>query len=58
MDIYEQAKKDNADYYDPFSGYIYKIQEYNRIKENGLPPYPGIRIFDVYGNFIGYAMKK
>ena len=30
-DIYEYAKEYDADYYDIKNGYIYHVQEYNRI---------------------------
>ena len=43
MNIYDQAKKMNADYYDPHTGYTYLIQEYNRAIKLGLPT-EGIRV--------------
>ena len=57
MDIYEQAKIMNADYYDFNTGYIYGIQEYNRAIKLGLPT-EGIKIYDSNGNLIGIAKKK
>lgn len=56
MDIYEQAKKFDADYYDQQTGYIYQIQAYNRALKFGLLT-PGIGVTDFNGNFIGYARK-
>ena len=55
MDIYEQAKTMNADYYDMATGYIYRIQEYN----NELKSNPGarIKVVDLDGNLIGYARR-
>lgn len=57
MDIYEQAKQMNADYYDFNTGYTYLIQEYNRAIKLGLPT-PGIRVMDSAGNIIGVAQRK
>lgn len=56
MDIYEQAKRMNADYYDMHTGYIYHIMEYNRAVQFGLPT-PGIRV-SCDGVTIGFAKKK
>ena len=57
MDIFAYAKEFNADYYDN-NGKIYKIQEYNHAKRQGLP-IDGIRIVDVItGNTIGYIREK
>lgn len=55
MDIYEQAKKMNADYYDVMTGYTYHIMEYNQAISLGLPTH-GIRV-TCDGEFIGYAKK-
>lgn len=57
MDIYEQAKQMDADYYDLNTGYTYLIQEYNRAIRFGLPT-PGIRVQDSNGNIIGIAKCK
>lgn len=59
MDIFEQAKKMDADYYDHHTGYIYHIQEYNRIKRFGLPNiHGGMRVSDaVTGEFIGIVRE-
>ena len=57
MDIYQQAKEMNADYYDYSTGYTYLIQEYNRAVKLGLPT-PGIRVKDQFGNIIGVAKQK
>lgn len=56
MDIYEQAEKMDADYYDFHTGYIYGIQEYNRAKKFGLPT-PGIKVYD-NGVCIGIARRN
>ena len=57
MDIYKQAEEIDADYMDPNTGYIYKIQEYNRMKK-----YFGIdgkiRVTNLEGKTIGYAYKS
>ena len=55
FDIYEWAKKNNADYYDPHTGYIYLVQEYNRAVKLGMPT-SGIRVVDG-GRVIGVAKK-
>ena len=60
MDIYEYAKNINynADYYDPHSGYIYKIQEYKRRLDEGIVD-AKIRVVDSYsGDTLGYARKE
>ena len=57
MDIYEQAEKFNADYYDPYTGNRYAIQEYNRARKLGLPT-EGIKVYDWQGNLLGIAQKK
>lgn len=57
MDIYEYAKKYDADYMDMSTGYIYKVQAYNHDKKMGLPT-PGIPVVDSTGNLIGYAKKN
>lgn len=57
MDIYKQAKEMDADYYDPSTGYIYKIEAYNRAIRFGLPTM-GINIVDSNsGELIGYARE-
>lgn len=57
FDIYKYAEKYNADYYDPCTGYIYLVQEYNRALKFGLPtPASGIRVM-YNGEVIGVARK-
>ena len=56
MDIYKQAEEVNADYYDNNTGYIYKIQDYNKEKE--FNPDARIAVYDTFGCFIGYAKKR
>jgi hypothetical protein len=56
MDIFEQAKKFDADYYDPHTGYIYLIQHYNQLKRAELPV-PGINVIDPEGNYIGIVQE-
>ena len=56
MNIYDYAKEFNADYYDPHTGYIYKIQNYNNCKKLGIPT-EGIEVVDIKGNHIGYAKQ-
>jgi hypothetical protein len=54
MDIFEQAKKMDADYLDNTSGYIYRIQNYNHCKRLGLPTL-GIQVIDsANGEEIGW----
>ena len=55
MDIYEYAKKFDADYIDQ-QGNIYKIQSYNRAIKLGLPT-RGIEVYDYDNNFIGVARQ-
>ena len=57
MDIFEQAKKMDADYYDIHTGYTYLIQEYNRAKRFGLPTL-GIRVLGPDGKIIGMVTEK
>ena len=57
MDIFEQAAKMDADYYDPHTGNIYLIQEYNRAKRFGLPTL-GIRVVGPDGNIIGIVREE
>ena len=59
MDIYEYAKtiNYNADYYDMYTGYTYRIQDYGREIKLGLPT-NGIAIIDGTGTVIAYAKKK
>lgn len=57
MDIYEQARKMDADYYEPSTGYIYKIEDYNRAINFGLPT-NGIAVIDSNdGRLVGYAKE-
>lgn len=57
MDIFEYAKEFNADYYDPVTGKVYKVQDYNKSKKLGIPV-PGIEVIDIEGNSIGYVSEK
>ena len=57
MDIFEQARKMNADYYDYITGYVYKIQEYNRLKSFGLD-LKRIRVIDMDGSEIGFVYEE
>lgn len=56
MNIYDYAKKNNADYYDPHTGYIFKVQDYNACVNFGLPT-KGIAVYDSEDKFVGYARK-
>ena len=56
MNIFEQAKEFDADYLDANTGYIYRIQDYNRAKKLGLPVI-GISVYDLDGNFIGIVKE-
>ena len=56
MNIFEQAKEFDADYLDANTGYIYRIQDYNRAKKLGLPAI-GISVYDLDGNFIGIVKE-
>ena len=57
MDIYKQAEQMDADYMDPNTGYIYQIQEYNRMKKIfGIDGQ--IRVTNSKGKTIGYARKS
>lgn len=59
MDIFEYAKEFNADYYDPVTGKVYKVQNYNKSKNLGIPNnVPGIEVLDLEGNSIGYVPEK
>ena len=55
-DIYEYAKEYDADYYDIKNGYIYHVQEYNRLVGLGIKN-AEIRITDEFGNHVGYAKR-
>ena len=57
MDIFNYAKSYDADYLGPHTGYIYKVQEYNRAKKFGLPTI-GIRVIDTNGNLIGVVREE
>ena len=60
MDIYQYAKDIDymADYMDPNTGYIYRIQNYGRAKKLGLPTY-GIEVVDsMTGESLGYAQEN
>ena len=57
MNIYDYAKHTNADYYDPHTGYIFKVQDYNAQVKFGLNP-KGIAVYDTEGKFVGYAAKQ
>lgn len=53
MDIFKYAAEFNADYYDPSSCLIYKVQKYNKNKKLGIKPNP-IEVVDLDGNIVGY----
>lgn len=57
MDIYEYGENINfnADYYDTRYGFIYKLQEFKKIKDD---PRARIRVTDTEGKTIGYAKRK
>ena len=57
MDIFEYAKNYNADYYDPNSCLIYKVQNYNKCKRLGIPT-DGIEVVDLDGNTVGYVQEN
>ena len=59
MDIYEYAESINwnADYMDINSGYIYKIRESGIARKLFNLELP-IKVYDSYGNFIGYAEEN
>ena len=58
MDIYKWAEEHDADYMDPTTGYIYKVQEHNRMKKFfGIDS--DIKVVDsMTGQLIGYARKN
>ena len=45
-----------SDYYDIKNGYIYHVQEYNRLVGLGIKN-AEIRITDEFGNHVGYAKR-
>ena len=57
MDIFTYAKEFNADYYDPYTGYIYKVQDYNKKKKLGIST-EGIEVTDSQGTLIGVVSEK
>ncbi len=57
MDIFDYAKEFNADYYDPNTGNIYKVQNYNKCKKLGLPT-NGVEVTDIEGKTIGYVPEN
>lgn len=59
MDIYVYAESIGygADYMDPHTGYIYRIQDYGRAIKFGLPT-TGIIVCDSDGTVIGVARKN
>jgi hypothetical protein len=57
VDIFKYAKEFNADYYEQATGYIYKVQAYNRALKLELPT-EGIEVYDTFGNFIGIVRKE
>ena len=57
MDIFKYAKEYDADYYEARTGYIYKVQDYNRALRFGLPT-NGIEVYDTLGNFIGVVRNE
>lgn len=57
MDMYDYAEKFDADYYDQETGYLYLVQEYNRLVSLGIKS-ARIRVIDwLTGELIGYATK-
>ena len=58
MDIYQWAKDYNycADYMDPHSGNIYKVQQYG--KDLKINPNATISVYDSEGNYLGEAKRK
>ena len=54
MNIFDYAKEFNADYYDPYRGVIYKVQDYNKKKRQGLDAHE-IEVVDLEGNTVGYV---
>lgn len=57
MDIFEYAKKFDADYYDPNTGYVFRVQNYNQAKRFGLPNL-GIEVVDLDGRPIGWVREE
>lgn len=57
MDIFEYAKEFNADYYDPNTGNIFKVQNYNNCKKLGIPT-DGIEVVNLEGKTIGYVSEN
>lgn len=58
MNIFEYAKEFDADYYDPATGYIYKIADYNRARRLGFP-ITKIAVEDsATGKIIGYVSQE
>ena len=57
MNIFDYAKEFNADYYDPRTGYIYKVQAYNKALKFGLPV-EGIEVYDSDGNYVGLVINE
>jgi hypothetical protein len=57
MDIFKYAKEFNADYYDPHTGNIYKVQNYNKCKKLGIPT-EGIEVTNLEGVHIGTVLEK
>ena len=57
MNIFDYAKDFDADYYEQRTGYIYKVQAYNKALKFGLPV-EGIEIYDMDGNYVGLVRKE
>ena len=57
MDIFKYAEEYNADYYDPITGYIYKVQDYNNKKKLGIPT-EGIEVTNLNGDTVGMVLEK
>lgn len=56
MDIFKYAETNDADYMDMNTGYIYKVQDYNRDKRLGVNTNV-IEVCDFEGNYIGVVKE-
>lgn len=58
MDIYKYAEEHDADYMDMSTGYIYKVQEHNKLKKL-FDIDADIKVVDsMTGRLIGYARRN
>lgn len=53
MDIFEYAKNYNADYYEPNTGKVFLVQNYNKCKKLGIST-NGIEVANLDGEIVGY----